>query len=165
MAIIKRLRKWLALSSYKANLPSLLVQRYGRGRRYTPAQVLTTIQRHRLSERYAAYACAMFCSERAYSQFLTKQGATTDWSQASDNDHSLRWAVTNIDWPIHREAVTELRLFSYGDFAPSHFTIGSHSNDHHDVSHHHDSFGYDGGDWHHGGSDGHDGSGGHHGTP
>ncbi|HWA75438.1 MAG TPA: DUF6559 family protein [Polyangiaceae bacterium] len=155
--MFERIQKWLALRSYRANLGHLLVDRYGRERRYTPPQVLTTIKQHRLSERYAAYACAMFCSKRAYDDFVASRLARTDIpiTPLAETSTPLWFDIPAYDWPAHHELTTEIHHYGFShnaDFGP-HYSDHS-SGDFGDAYHH------GGGDSHHGG--GHDG-GGHHG--
>src|SRR6478735_7414021 len=103
------LAKWIALRSYRQALPRFLVERYGREPHYTPAQVLTTIQVHRLSERFAPYACAMFCSKRAYDDFAARHVVKGDTSLHSLSEPSFHlWPVLLEDWPTHHEIVVEM---------------------------------------------------------
>jgi hypothetical protein len=108
--ILHRLAKWVAVRSYRNHLGPLLVGRYGRERRYTPAQVLTTIKLHGLSERFAAYACVMFCSKQAYSEFVANQVASAGPSVSPLKDSSVPlWAGVLVqDWPTHHHVVADL---------------------------------------------------------
>jgi len=147
-----RLAKWNALRNYRARLPRLLVERYGRERRYTPPQVLTTIKVHRLSERFAPYACAMFCSKAAYTDFVASHVPRYEtFLSPLDNPSIPLWALVSLqDWPSHDAVVTDIGHSHWGhyngDFASDHA-----AHDHSDLSHGH----------HHGGGDGYDTS--HHG--
>ncbi|HEY3496977.1 MAG TPA: DUF6559 family protein [Polyangiaceae bacterium] len=62
-----------AVWRYRAVLPRALVRRYGRNPGYTPAQVLATIRAQGLSQQYAAYACALFCSKRAVRAHVARE--------------------------------------------------------------------------------------------
>jgi hypothetical protein len=124
--LLHGLAKWNALRRYRENLPRLLVERYGRERRYTPAQVLTTIKLHSFSERFAPYACAMFCSKRAYADVVASHAPRTDSSfQPLDNASIPLWAAISVqDWPTHEAVVTDMghaHWDQYGhDFASGH---------------------------------------------
>ena len=124
--MLERIRKWLALRRYQTDLGCFLVRRYGRERCYTPAQVLTTIRVHELSARYAAYACAMFCSKAAYATFAASVSAQAFPHLASSFPLPLPQFVG--DWPEHHDAIAEL-CHSYGlanDSSPR-FIFTSHS--------------------------------------
>lgn len=99
--MLQRIQKWLALRNYRVNLGHLLVDRYGRERHYTPPQVLTTIKFHRLSERYAAYACVMYCSKRAYDDFVASGVPRADIRIAPLTESNVPlWAGSSVqDWP------------------------------------------------------------------
>ncbi len=155
--MFERIRKWLALRSYRSNLGHLLVERYGRERYYTPAQVLTTIKLHRFSEHYAAYACVMFCSKRSYENFAAATLPTRDSTVAPLAEPNIPiWADTYVmDWPAHSEIVAELNHrygpASHGDFGADHHSASF--GDHYDAAAtlHHDGAahgGYDGGGHH-----------------
>ena len=156
--MLERIQKWLALRRYRATLGYLLVDRYGRERHYTPPQVLTTIKRHRLSERYAAYACAMFCSKGAYDDFVAINQTRIESRTAPLTESSVPlWAdVPTQEWPEHHHVTAELQHvygFSqhhdlgvdHSDHFSGHFSEGY---DHH--GHSHDGSGHDAGG--HGGS-------------
>ena len=163
MRLVDRFAKWLALTGYRNRLGPLLVQRYGRERYYTPPQVLTTIKVSGMSERFAPYACAMFCSQAAYSEFAAKQrpNAASPVDPLKDSSAPL-WAYVAVqDWPTHAHALSDL-----GHAIQSHLSdFGSGPfGDHGDIGHHGDigGGGHHGGGAHDGGGGGHD-SGGSHG--
>ncbi len=114
--IFERFRKWAAVRSYRANLGRLLVERYGRGRRYTPAQVLLTIKLHGFNERYAPYACAMFCSKRAYVEFVAERSSGGEAGAAPLLGLSLAQcsAIDTSAWPDHHDIVSDPH-HSFGD--------------------------------------------------
>jgi hypothetical protein len=117
--------------------------------------VLATIRVHRLSERYAAYACAMFCSKRAYSEFVEARRRSADSSTVSTTDPIVLHSAAVQDWPEHRQVATELSHYG-GD---PYWSSGSdHSGHYGDWGGGHDTGGgsYDGG----GGGDGGGGDGG-----
>jgi hypothetical protein len=149
--MLNRLAKWRALRSYRARLPRLLVERYGRERHYTPPQVLTTIKLHRLSERFAPYACALFCSKRGYADFLASHVPKTElFVEPLDNSLISLWAMCAIEhWPVYDAAVTDIGD-AYWDQHAGHLGRDHLAHYPSDVS-----------DRHHGGVGGHDGS--HHG--
>lgn len=160
--MFERIRKWLALRSYRADLGHLLLKRYGRARSYTPPQVLTTIKLHRFSERYAAYACAMFCSKRSYEDFAAAVPQADAAMAPRTGPNIPVWAsAIALDWPVHGELIAELS-HSYGHSDHSNFAADHHFgsfDSHHDTgtSSHHDGGhygGYDGGGHHDGGHDG-----------
>ncbi|MFZ5891780.1 MAG: DUF6559 family protein [Myxococcota bacterium] len=147
---LEQLRKWLALRSYRKQLPHLLVARYGRDATYTPPQVLTTIKTHRLNERYAAYACVMFCSKRAYSEFFTNPQWAEATSVASSDTSPPMWAgMVAADWPAHHEIATELHLAhghsTDGQWASHGADSPGHVGNDHDGAYHHDHTGWDAG--------------------
>lgn len=162
--MLERIQKWLALRSYRTQLSHLLVRRYGREHHYTPPQVLTTIREHGLSERYAAYACAMFCSKRAYDGFVAIGVAAAAISVPPATESSLPlWAGMAIQgWPEHHQVTAELQEShgvshsldfgsDYSDHSSGYFGDGHSHGDGH--AHHgggHDGGGHDGGG--HGGS-------------
>jgi hypothetical protein len=122
----------LAVRSYRKRLGRLLVQRYGRERQYTPPQVLTTIKLNGLSERFAPYACAMFCSKHAYSEFVDSRVPKAGPSIDPLKEASVPlWAgVLAQDWPPHHEIVTDLgeTAWDHGvDLGSGHF--GDHATD------------------------------------
>lgn len=115
---LQRLARWNAIRGYRENLPRLLVARYGRERRYTPQQVLATIKQHRLSERYAAFACVMFCSKEAYSKFVANHAPSAEVPASPLDDSSIPlWAAAAIaDWPAHESVAIDLGSASpWGD--------------------------------------------------
>ena len=71
--MLEGLTRRYAVWRYRNVLPAALVRRYGRNRAYTPAQVVTTIRVERLSERYAPYACALFCTKREFRAYADQQ--------------------------------------------------------------------------------------------
>src|SRR4051812_6506397 len=107
--MLNGLAKWNALRNYRSKLPRLLVERYGRERRYSPAQVLTTIKLHRLSERFAPHACAMFCSKRAYADFVASHVPKTEIPFQPLDPSMPLWAGVSIQhWPTHEAIVNDL---------------------------------------------------------
>jgi len=151
--ILDRLAKWAAVRRYRARLGRLLVQRYGRERHYTPAQVLTTIKLNGLSERFAPYACVMFCSKHSYAEFVVNQVPSADLTFSPLKDSSVPvWAgVLTQDWPPHHDVVTDLGHASWehgSGLDSGHFgDHASHLGDHDDIG----SGGDDGGGSHDGG--------------
>jgi len=143
--------KWNAIRGYRARLPRLLVERYGREHRYTPTQVLATIKLLRLSERFAPYACAMFCSKRAYADFVASHVPKTETPfQPLDYSSMPLWAVVSIqDWPRHEAVVT--------DMGHAHWDQHGHDFPSDSLAHYSSEFG----DGHHSGAGGHDDA--HHG--
>jgi hypothetical protein len=107
VGILGRVVRWWAIRQYRSTLAYMLVKRYGARRSYTPPQVLTTIKVHGLNARYAAHACAMFCTERAYNEFVAKHvkgGSAAEqfsplWIGAGDYDDA---------WIPHAEIVSEV---------------------------------------------------------
>lgn len=103
------IRKRFALRQYCGRLPRLLKQRYGSARSFTPAQVITTIRKYRMNEKHAQYACALFCSEKAYSDFVAKSRLkpvpppTDVWGPQSDFIVASLWA----DYVDARSHLTE----------------------------------------------------------
>lgn len=110
MGAFERLARWLALRHYRSKLPRLLRERYGRERYFTPAQVLATIQVGRLNLRFAPYACAMFCTQRAYADFAAKQtGRPNPPFAPLENPTVPLWAgVLTESWPAHEDIVADL---------------------------------------------------------
>ena len=104
--MFERLKRWWALRQYRMHLPPSLVERYGRQRYYTPAQVLTTIRRNGLSPAYAAHACVMFCSRNAYQEFLATR-AELPAAVAPLEHGALAYA-----WPSYEHVANELSLQS-----------------------------------------------------
>ena len=149
--MLHRLAKWKALRSYKARLPPLLVERYGRERHYTPPQVLTTIKLHRLSERFAPYACAMFCSKRGYADFIANHVPKSEIFVPPLDDSLISiWAMGAVEhWPAYDAAMTDIGDSQWDQHA------GGLGTDH--LAHHPSEVG----DPHHDGVGEHDGS--HHG--
>ena len=168
--MFERLRRWAALSEYKHKLPVLLVRRYGRRQAYTPPQILTTIKVHRLNVRYAAYACAMFCSKQAYAAFLAKEGSNVESGTFAPLHASVVPVSFGFDiatWPAYEDLVANVPHSvpdSHGwDSATHHSGDMMHRDG--DWGTHHEAYshgGFDGGGSHHGG--GHDGGmgGSHH---
>lgn len=148
LGLFDRLARWQALRGYRGRLGSLLVGRYGRQRCYTPPQVLTTIKLYGLNERFAPYACAMFCSERAYSEFVAKHVSRSETVEPLTNSDVPLWVGTHWDdWPTHQQVVADLGQHDASDHFQHHLAdFGHHGLDH-------GNHGSDGG--HHGGS--HDG--------
>jgi hypothetical protein len=103
---------------------------------------------HRLSERFAPYACAMFCSKRAYVDFVASHvlKAETFIPPLDDSSRPL-WAVVSIqDWPTHDAVVTDVGRARWDQHGPD--VAGGHLADHpSDLT-----------DGHHVGAGGHDGS-------
>lgn len=95
---------------YRSKLPRLLQERYGRERSFTPAQVLTTIQMSGLSLRFAPYACAMFCTKRAYADFVAERGGRLNAVVAPLESSTVPlWAgVLAESWPAHENVVADL---------------------------------------------------------
>jgi hypothetical protein len=174
-ALFERIRKWRALRGYKNNLPYLLATRYGRERFYTPAQVLSTIKEHRLSEPFAAIACAMFCSKKGYAGFAARRADET-FAPLVDGS-APPWLGMDLSyWPAHQDVVVELH-HSFGDslhWTPS-TDHGGHFSHHFGDGFSGDSFGdhggggldhggggldHGGGGFDHGGHSGGDGGGG-----
>jgi hypothetical protein len=122
--IFERFLKWSAIRSYRANLGHLLVERYGRGRRFTPAQVLATIKRYGFNERYAPYACALFCSKRAYDEFVGQQASVAPLEQSSVAHLA---GITTQAWPRHHEIVSDLHHSFGGDRGGDLASDGNHS--------------------------------------
>jgi hypothetical protein len=145
----------------------LLAQRYGRLPRYTPPQVLATLRADGLSETYAAYACAMFCSKQAYDAFVaTRARATQDPSGSFEGSSDVAvWASFDASgWPTHDELVVDLPAVNADN--GSHFDWGGGGEHHggdHSLGGHFDG-GHHGGDFDGGGSYGDGGSdgGSHH---
>lgn len=140
MGVLDRLAKWVAVRSYRKRLGRLFVQRHGRERHYTPPQVLTTIKVNGLSERFAPYACAMFCSKQSYSEFVEKQVQHAASSVDPLRESSVPlWIGLAQHWPTHHEVVAEFghAHWDHGAHAgPSH--VGDHPadlGDHGDASH------------------------------
>jgi hypothetical protein len=107
--MLERIRKWWAIHGYRRRLGRLLVQRYGRERFYRPPQVLTTIKEHGLSERYAAHACAMFCSKTAYTDFLANHDRRRDDVAPLAVSEAPIWlGMVGHDWPVHGDAIADV---------------------------------------------------------
>ncbi len=72
-------RKWLAIRSYRNGLRTMLRERYGAGPRYTPAQVLRTIDAGGFSANYACYAICMYCGREAFEAHHLATGERCDY--------------------------------------------------------------------------------------
>jgi hypothetical protein len=97
--------KRIAIFRYRTKLGPALADRYGRRRRYTPPQVLTTIELHALNKSYAAYACVMYCSRQAYSAFVAQHASKPyPLRQSVVDDSWLLWAFSSPEaWPAYPE--------------------------------------------------------------
>jgi hypothetical protein len=55
------IRKWLAIRSYARRLPKDLAKRYGKSVYYSPAQIITTVEKLGFNSEWIAYALCMHC--------------------------------------------------------------------------------------------------------
>ena len=74
MGFFERIRKRKAICGYVRKLPRLLAQDYGRRTQYTPAQIISTIERYHLNGIYSCYAIAMFSARDAFDSFHEANG-------------------------------------------------------------------------------------------
>jgi len=77
--VFQSVRKWLAICSYRKRLGRKLIERYGRARSYTPAQVKRTIQQGGFSVDYTCYALSMYCDRAAFDAYHVGIGETCDY--------------------------------------------------------------------------------------
>lgn len=64
--MFSELRKKRALKSYVSKLPALLRKSYGGVGPYTVGQVIKTVERYGLNQKYLAYACAIFVEKERF---------------------------------------------------------------------------------------------------
>jgi hypothetical protein len=130
---LRSMRKRSAIRLYLTKLPRQLVEDYGHGGPYRPAQVDASIIRAKLASEFGSYAHAIFCDEAE----LRRQ----------------------VNWPQYEALRSEVAArflgcgpsFTYSDVSRY---IGEHGH-----SGHGDSYGGYGGDFGHGGHDGGHGGG------
>jgi uncharacterized protein DUF6559 len=59
--MFQRLHKWFVVRCYARKLSAKLLERYGLATRYSPEQVVTTVQKCGFNKDWIRYALCMFC--------------------------------------------------------------------------------------------------------
>jgi len=75
-------KKRRALRRYRERLPASLSKDYGRLEYYTPAQVLATLERQRLSSKYTSWAVALFCTNESFSKYSENSDTILNYDEA-----------------------------------------------------------------------------------
>ncbi|WP_367110230.1 DUF6559 family protein [uncultured Psychrobacter sp.] len=70
-------KKDCAIHAYMVRLPTMLSANYDRSERYTPEQVIKSIELSTLPQDYKSYAVAMFCDRDAFERYY--QTADAPW--------------------------------------------------------------------------------------
>jgi len=76
---------WLrgrAIVQYRDILRRLLSNDYGGSEFYLPAQVIASLNRHRLNKTHSLYAVAMFCTEESYAEYQSDISSDIDYLEA-----------------------------------------------------------------------------------
>ena len=77
--MLRAIRKWMALRSYRRKLAPKLVERYGRSRHYSVAQVRVTAEQLGLNMDFLCYAYAGFCEREAFDEHHAALGEVCDF--------------------------------------------------------------------------------------
>src|SRR6516165_3857645 len=78
-AIRRAIRKRLAIRAYARRLGPKLRERYGRARRYTPAQVKRTVEVCEFNADYLCYALCMYCDRAEFDAYHAAHGESCDY--------------------------------------------------------------------------------------
>jgi hypothetical protein len=78
-AMRRAIRKRLAIRAYAKRLGPKLRERYGRSRRYTPAQVKRTVDVCGFNADYLCYALCMYCDRAEFDAYHTAHGESCDY--------------------------------------------------------------------------------------
>jgi len=78
-ALRRAIRKRLAIRAYARRLGPKLRERYGRARRYTPAQVKRTVEVCGFNSDYLCLALCMYCDRAEFDAYHTALGETCDY--------------------------------------------------------------------------------------
>lgn len=73
MGLWARFQKVRAMDDYLGRCPELLLARYGYEEHYSAERVLATLTAKKLNLSYADYACALFCRESDFAQWLARE--------------------------------------------------------------------------------------------
>jgi hypothetical protein len=76
--MVKNFIKKKILNDYLNKLPTLLQKDYGFSQSYTPMQVIKTIDRYKLNDKYVNEAVAMFCSRDDHKLYAYERGFDAD---------------------------------------------------------------------------------------
>ena len=78
--MLRSARKWIAIRRYVKGLGPELRRRYGRSKRYTPAQVKRTIEQRGYSREWMCYALCMYCGRRDFDAYHRAAGESCDYN-------------------------------------------------------------------------------------
>ena len=78
--MLRGARKWIAIRRYVRGLGPELRRRYGRAKRYTPAQVKRTIEQRGYSAEWMCYALCMYCDRRDFDAYHRAAGESCDYT-------------------------------------------------------------------------------------
>jgi hypothetical protein len=78
--MLRSARKWIAIRRYVKSLGPELRRRYGRAKRYTPAQVKSTIEQRGYSTEWTCYALCMYCGRRDFDAYHRAAGESCDYN-------------------------------------------------------------------------------------
>ena len=125
----RAIRKRLAIRAYARRLGPKLRERYGRARRYTPAQVKRTVEVCEFNADYLCYALCMYCDRAEFDAYHAAHGESCDYDSIwqdiagyGGTTHGFGHGASGIDADPHHS---------------HHDTYGEH--DHYsDVGHHGD---------------------------
>jgi hypothetical protein len=96
--MLRSARKWIAIRRYVKGLGPELRRRYGRSKRYTPAQVKRTIEQRGYSREWTCYALCMYCGRRDFDAYHRAAGESCDYN-------AMRGEVLLVDAPERAIAV------------------------------------------------------------
>ena len=77
--MIREARKWIAIRRYVKGLGPDLRKRYGRSKRYTPAQVKRTVQDRHYNADWLCFALCIYCSRRDFDEYHRAIGESCDY--------------------------------------------------------------------------------------
>ena len=96
--MLRAIRKWLAIWSYKRKLGTKLRERYGRARKYTSAQVKRTVEDCGFNTDFVCYALCLYCTPSDFAAYHEANGEACSYSEMTSEifgesrDSSHTWA-------------------------------------------------------------------------
>jgi len=105
VSVFRQLRKKRAIKSYLKKLPALLSKDYGKSKKYTPKQVVSTAGRNGLNTLHICYGLAMFCEEGLFDDYHRSIGSHCGYKE-------LRGGKSQIS------TLVETRILEFLQFRP-----------------------------------------------
>jgi len=118
-AMIRHVKRYLAIRSYVRQLGADLARRYGKRQFYSVEQVTLAVQRGKFSAAFIAYAHATFCSQTDFEAHYEPLGVSCSY-QGLRRTVSRRYLSSRLDFDA-ATIIGKYRLIDYsrGDYYES----------------------------------------------